>query len=220
MTNEKTIRVMGTGHISVQPDTTWLRFDVESLHEDYEKAYIAAAIGNADLRDALKGLSIDPDSLKTVDFKIRKKFESVHKENTWKEVFVGFELRQTLRIELPIDGKNTSLVLFALGKAWPDLEVDISYVRKDVEQAKLDMLESAVKDAKKKATVMASALGYCLGDVISIDYSRRSIDINYREDRIMCCGDAMMESGSAPSLDITPEDVEAMDTVETVWTLK
>lgn len=66
----KTICVMGTGHISVKPDTTWLRFDVESLHEDYEKAYTAAAVGNADLREALKGLSIDPDSLKTIDFKI------------------------------------------------------------------------------------------------------------------------------------------------------
>ncbi|MCQ2124169.1 MAG: hypothetical protein MJZ25_08305 [Fibrobacter sp.] len=46
------------------------------------------------------------------------------KKNTWKEVFKGFELRQTLRIEFPIDSKKTSLVLLALGKAWPDLEVD------------------------------------------------------------------------------------------------
>jgi len=210
---------MGTGHISIKPDTTWLRFDVESLHEDYEKAYTAAAIGNADLREALNTLSIDPDSLKTVDFKIHKKFESIREKDSWKEVFMGFELRQTLRIELPIDGKKTSQVLFALGKAWPDLEVDISYVRKDVEQAKLDMLENAVKDAKKKATVTASALGYTLGDIISIDYSKRSIDINYREDRIMCC-DAMQDVGSAPSIVLTPEDVESMDTVETVWTLK
>lgn len=217
MTNEKTIRVMGSGHISVKPDTTWLRFDVESLHEDYEKAYGAASVGNAGIRNALKELSIDPDSLKTVDFRIRKKFESVRIKDSWKDVFKGFELHQTLRIELPIDGKMTSQVLFALGKAWPDLGVDISYVRKDVEQVKLDMLENAVKDAKKKAQIMASALGYTLGDVVSIDYSRRSIDINYHEDRLMCC---KSELDSAPSVDISPEDVETMDTVETVWTLK
>lgn len=219
MTNEKTIRVMGSGHISVKPDTTWLRFDVESLHEDYEKAYGAASVGNAGIRNALKELSIDPDSLKTVDFRIRKKFESVRVKNSWEDVFKGFELHQTLRIELPIDGKMTSQVLFALGKAWPDLGVDISYVRKDVEQVKLDMLENAVKDAKKKAQIMASALGYTLGDVVSIDYSRRSIDINYHEDQLMCCN-AESALDSAPSVDISPEDVETMDTVETVWTLK
>lgn len=219
MINEKTIRVMGTGHISIRPDTTWLRFNVESLHEDYETAYSAAAVGNADLRDALKELSIDPDSLKTVDFGIRKKIESIRVKDTWKEIFKGFELRQTLRIELPIDSKKTSQVLFALGKAWPDLEVDISYVRRDVEQAKLDMLEDAVKDAKKKASVMASALGYTLGDVVSIDYSKRTIDIKYHEESIMCC-EEMSVPNDGPSLDITPEDVEAMDSVETVWILK
>lgn len=68
---------------------------------------------------------------------------------------------------------------------------------------------------------MASALSYRLGDVISVDYFKRPIDINYREDRIMCCADeAAPMIGSAPSLDITSEDVEAMDTVETVWNLK
>lgn len=218
MTNEKTIRVMGTGHISVKPDTTRLRFNVESLHEDYEKAYATAAIGNADLREALKGLSIDPDSLKTVDFKIHKKFESVREKNTWKEVFKGFELCQTLRIEFPIDSKKTSLVLLALGKVWPDLEVDIYYVRKDEEQAKLEILECAVKDAKKKALVMASALGYSLGDVISVDYSKRSIDIIYHEKKVLYS--ACDFRSEYPSLDITPENVEATDTVETVWTLK
>lgn len=217
MANEKTIRVMGTGHISIKPDTTWLRFSINSLHSDYETAYMAAANGNASLRDALEGIALDPDSLKTVDFKIYKEFDSERVKGKWEQVFKGFKLRQTLRIELPIDGRLTSQVLSALGKAWPDLEVDISYVRKDVEQAKLDMLENAVKDAKKKATVMSTALGYSLGDIVSIDYTKRSIDINYREERLMCYESSAPSSG--PSLDLTPEDIESMDTVETVWNL-
>ena len=215
MAQEKTIRVTGTGHVSVKPDTTCISFSVKSVYKDYEEAFAAAAVGNGAIRDALKGLSLDPDSLKTGDFSISKKYKN---EKSWHDVLAGFELSQRLRIELPIDGKLTSRVLAALGKAWPELEVDFSYVRKDVEQAKLDLLEDAVKDAKKKATVMASALGYSLGDVISIDYSKRSIDINYREERVLYC--AKRAACDDESLDISPEDVEAGDTVETVWSLK
>lgn len=217
MANEKIIRVMGTGNVSIKPDTTRLEFEVESLHADYAKAYETAAIGNGELRRALQSLSIAPDSLKTVNFGIKKYFESVREKGDWKQVFKGFKLQQMLRLELPIDGKLVSKALVALGKAWPDLEVDISYVRKDVKQAKLDMLEEAVKDAKQKATVMAAALGYSLGDLVSIDYSKREIDISYHEDR-MACRDYLAEPSS--SLDITPEDIESLDTVETVWTLK
>lgn len=214
MAQEKTIRVTGTGHVSVKPDTTCISFSVKTVYKDYEEAFAAAAVGNGALRDALKGISLDPDSLKTGDFSISKKYKN---EKSWHDVLAGFELSQRLRIELPIDGKLTSRVLAALGKAWPELEVDFSYVRKDVEQAKLDLLEDAVKDAKKKATVMASALGYSLGDVISIDYSKRSIDINYREERVLYC--AKRAACDDESLDISPEDVEAGDTVETVWSL-
>lgn len=65
---------------------------------------------------------------------------------------------------------------------------------------------------------MASALGYSLGDVISVDYSKRSIDINYHEKEVLYS--ACDFSSEYPSLDITPENVEATDTVETIWTLK
>ncbi len=218
MANEKIIRVMGTGDVSIKPDTTRLEFEVESLHPDYAKAYETAAVGNAGLRRALQSLSIDPDFLKTADFGIKKKMDSVREKGGWKEVFKGFELNQTLVLELPIDGKLVSRVLVALGKEWPDLEVKISYVKKDVKQVKLEMLENAVKDAKQKATVMATALGYTLGNLVSIDYSKHKIDISYHEN-CMWGGDCEMPEPTS-SLDLTPEDIKSSDTVETVWSLK
>jgi uncharacterized protein YggE len=50
---QKTIRVMGTGFVKTAPDTTKLTFEVDSLHDTYEKAYAEAAVGNKNLRETL-----------------------------------------------------------------------------------------------------------------------------------------------------------------------
>ena len=105
----------------------------------------------------------------------------------------------------------------ALGKAWPELDVDISFVKKDTHDIKLQILESAVKDAREKAEVIATTLGHKLGGIISADYSKRSIDINYHEERLALCDCEMPES---QSIDYTPDDIEAGDTIETVWYLE
>lgn len=213
--NQKTIRVMGIGNVKVAPDTTKLSFSVDSLHKDYETAYAEAAVGNKELRKALEKLQLPKDSLKTSDFSITKETEWNNK--TRKYEFVGFKLRQTLAIELPLDSVLTSKVMSALGAAWPELEVKISFVKKDSHDVKLQILESAVKDAREKAEVIARTLGHKLGGIVNVDYSKRRLEIDVRE-QVCNCIDAGMPEGT--SIDYTPEDIEAGDTVETVWYLE
>lgn len=213
---QKTIRVMGVGNVKVAPDTTRLSFAVDSLHKDYETAYAEAAVGNKELLKALEKLQLPKESLKTSDFSITKETEWKRKEDKW--VFVGFKLRQTLVIELPLDSVITSKVMSALGAAWPELEVKISFIKKDTHDVKLQILESAVKDAREKAEVIANTLGHKLGGIASVDYSKRRLDIRVREED--CCCYDLETPGSADSIDYTPEDIEAGDTVETAWYLE
>ena len=215
--NQKTIRVMGIGNVKVAPDTTKLSFSVDSLHKDYETAYAEAAVGNKELRKALENLQLPKDSLKTSDFSITKETEWKRKEEKW--VLVGFKLRQTLAIELPLDSVITSKVMSALGAAWPELEVKISFVKKDSHDVKLQILESAVRDAREKAEVIACTLGHKLGGIVSVDYSKCRLDIHVREEEYDCC-EIADAAGVPESIDYTPEDIEAGDTVETGWYLE
>ena len=210
--NQKTIRVMGTGFVKIAPDTTKLTFSIDSKHDSYEKAYNEASIGNKGLRDALEKLNIPKDSLKTSDFSIEKHREWISKEVRW---LTEYHLNQQLSIELPLDGILTSKVMSALGTAWPELEVNISFIRKDSHDAKLQILESAVKDAREKAEVIATTLGHKLGGIVSVDYSKRHIEIDVHDDGQLCDEHCI---GASP-IDYTPEDIEAGDTVETVWYL-
>ena len=214
--NQKTIRVMGVGNVKVAPDTTRLRFAVDSLHNDYETAYAEAAVGNGELQKALQKLGLPKESLKTSDFSITKETKWLQKSHDY--VFAGFKLRQSLAIELPLDSVLSSKVIATLGAAWSELEVKISFIKKDTHDVKLQIIESAVKDAREKAEVIACTLGHKLGGIASVDYSKRRLDIHVREEKYDCC--ALELPQSVDSIDYTPEDIEADDTVETVWYLE
>ena len=214
--DQKTIRVMGVGNVKVAPDTTRLRFSVESTYEEYGEAYADAASGNGELQKALKKLNLPKESLKTSDFSITRNREWNRDKGCY--IYDGFKLEQSLALDLPIDSVLTSKVIAALGTAWPELEVKISFIRKDVHDVKLQILESAVKDAREKAEVIASTLGHKLGGIVDVDYSKHRLDIHVHEEEYCCC--KMEEPQDDASIDYTPEDIEAGDTVETVWYLE
>ena len=214
--DQKTIRVMGVGNIKVAPDTTRLRFSVESTYEEYEEAYADAAVGNGELQKALQKLKLPKESLRTSDFSITRNREWNRDKGCY--IYDCFKLEQNLALELPLDSVLTSKVIAALGAAWPELEVKISFIRKDVHDVKLQILESAVKDAREKAEVIASTLGHKLGGIVNVDYSKHRLDIHVHEEDLCCC--AMEAPQSDGSIDYTPEDIEAGDTVETVWYLE
>ncbi|WP_173384510.1 SIMPL domain-containing protein [Fibrobacter succinogenes] len=214
--DQKTIRVMGVGNIKVAPDTTRLRFSVESTYEEYEEAYADAAVGNGELQKALQKLKLPKESLRTSDFSITRNREWNRDKGCY--IYDGFKLEQNLALELPLDSVLTSKVIAALGVAWPELEVKISFIRKDVHDVKLQILESAVKDAREKAEVIASTLGHKLGGIVNVDYSKHRLDIHVHEEDLCCC--AMEAPQSDGSIDYTPEDIEAGDTVETMWYLE
>lgn len=213
---QKIIRVMGARNVKVAPDTTRLTFEVDSLHDTYESAYNEASMGNEEMKSFLESLEIGKDSLKTTNFSITKETEWNRKED--KRVFVGFKLSQSLYLDLPIDSVLISRVIATLGDAWPELEVNILFIKKNAHDAKLQILESAVKDAREKAEVIAATLGHKLGGFVSADYSKRSVDINFRteENLRLRCEDCTEEKG----IDFTPDDIEAGDTIETVWYLE
>lgn len=214
--DQKTIRVMGVGNVKVAPDTTRLRFSVESTYEEYEEAYADAAVGNGELQKALQKLKLPKESLRTSDFSITRNREWNRDKGCY--IYDGFKLEQSLALDLPIDSVLTSKVIAALGAAWPELEVKIAFIRKDVHDVKLQILESAVKDAREKAEVIASTLGHKLGGIVDVDYSRRHLDISVHEQDYVCCIEDSCAEKNA--IDYTPEDIEAGDTVETVWYLE
>ena len=80
-------------------------------------------------------------------------------------------------------------------------------------------MELAVKAAVKKAEILAKAAGETLGEILNIDYSYGRVEFEYDRGMVYECSKPMIV-GSAPEIDIDPEELEIKDTVNIIWALK
>ncbi len=214
------IRVTGCGALHVVPDVTRIELSLVSLHDTYTDAYKQAKENTDKLGKIMEELGLATTLPKTKKLDIEKKTESDYDEDNHYigKIFLGFELKHLVKIDLGIDNALLNNLVRQVGKKLKQAEICIGYTVKDPRPTQLKMLERAVKDAKEKATIMAKASGCKLGAVNHIDYSVHELhiysqarDIHDAEEAICCTGD---------SLDITPDDFSVSDTVTVVWHLE
>lgn len=216
---ENLIRVTGSGTIHVVPDVTRVELSLVSLHDSYEEAYKQAKSDTDKLREMMEELKLDTTLPKTKSLDINKKSNSNYDRNNHYvgETFLGFELRHYVKIDLGMDNVLLNSLVRLIGCKLKQAEINIGYTVKDPRPAQLKMLERAVKDAKEKATIMATASGCKLGAVNHIDYSVNELHVYSQARNIHDCDEAMCCEES--SLDITPDNLAASDSVTVVWYL-
>lgn len=217
---EKTIKVTGTGSLSVKPDTTVLHIQLQGSEKQYAKACSKAAEAAEELRGVFASLGFAPEELKTVSFSVNAKQEGyTDKNGNYRTRQTGYEYYQGLKISFASSNERLSLCLTALAKAACDPLFSIEYTVKNPESAKNKLLRLAVKDSEKKAKVLAAAAGKSLGEVLFMDYSWGQMNLSVRpaafaaEKRLAACEDAI-------AVDINPEDIRIEDTVTVLWALQ
>lgn len=219
METEKTITVSGRGNIHIVPDVTRVEIKIISLFDTYEIAYQMAEDNLRDIKKIMVNNKLDTKLPKTIHFNIckqtRSKYDKYH--NYEGEEFIGYELSQTIKIDLGMDNKLLTKVVREIGGNLTDVELNIGYTVRDPRPHQLKMLERAVKDATEKARIMAQAAGCSLGLVKTIDYSEKEIHIYSQARNIAEPCDAAKCTES--SLDITPEDLCAGEDVVVTWYL-
>ncbi len=77
----RTIRVTGSGSVSVKPDTTSLRISFEGTYIDYEETVKQSAEKTKILREAIEKSGLHGEALKTKDFSIESEYESYRDYN-------------------------------------------------------------------------------------------------------------------------------------------
>ena len=169
---ERTIRVTGTGRISVKPNTTIINLNFDNVQPTYDAALRSSAEDVAIVKDALVRAGLSRDSLKTINFDINTHYESYRDEKgNYKSRFDGYQYRQSLRFKFPIDNKTLGKVLYQLGQLDVNPEFSIYYSIEDTESIKNELLGNAIADAKKKAEVIANASGVVLEEILEINYN-------------------------------------------------
>ena len=219
METEKLITVTGRGNIHVVPDVTRVKIEIASLFDSYQTAYKMASANLKDVGEVLTNCKLEKSMAKTISFDIEKRFRDVYKSGhyTGEQEFIGYCLHQTIKIDLGMDNVLLAKVIKGLGERMTDMEIRIEYTVKDPRPHQLKMLERAVKDAREKANIMATALGCMLAEVSKINYSHEDVHIYSQARNIHSAAEA--KASTAESLDITPEDLAISDDVTVEWVL-
>ncbi|MCL2878529.1 MAG: SIMPL domain-containing protein, partial [Acidobacteria bacterium] len=81
------------------------------------------------------------------------------------------------------------------------------------------LLESAIENAKWKATVLAKSAGVKLGEIQRIDYNWSELHLYSQTDYQF--NDMMLCEAAAPlAMDIEPEEIKVNDTATIVWAIE
>lgn len=221
MESRRTVTVRGKGGVSVTPDIIRLTVVNRSISPSYEAAYTLAALINTDLSGTLQQIGIEPQEMRTSHFDISKHYKRVrNSDGDWEQRFAGYEFKQQWRIDIDLDKELLGKLISAVGRQLPDCNIEIGYAVRDPHRAELQMLEQAIRDATRKAEVMAAAAGAELGELLSIDYSWHEMRFYSSVQQLDDVDMMVCDSAASMGIDLHPEDIENTDTVTVVWALK
>lgn len=219
MSDMRTIKVTGKGQIKVHPDMTRITMSLEGMYPEYSETLRHSSEDTERLKDLLGAFGFERSDLKTLNFNVETEYESYMDKGAYKQRFIGYRFRHTMKVEFLSDNDRLGKVMYALANCDIQPEFRLSYTVSNPEAAKNELLGKAVTDAKEKASVLTNAAGVALKEIQSIDYSWGEIDFEYRPMNrglmLKACASAC-ESSNSYDMDIEPDDIDVSDTVTVV----
>lgn len=211
----RTITVTGIGRATSRPDQITIPITLEARDFDYQKTMQLGAQQHEALKASLGKCEIEPEDIKTTDFRVDASYETERDKNgNYKRVFNGYTCAHQLQVQFDIDMKRLGRVLDAIAKCAAQPRCSIQFGIKDPESMMHQVLENAASNARQKAEILAAASGVKLGELITITYSWT--DVTFRSETDMLCETAACACDSM-NIEIEPEDIKASENVTFVW---
>ncbi len=216
----RTISIKGLGKIFIKPDQTEVSLFLESVDENYEKAMVKAEKGTSEIIEAITEVGFNKEDIKTTNFSVRVKYESIYVDNIYKEKFVGYQCDQGMVLSFDLDMDKLTALLGKISTLEAKPRIDVRFTVKDKDKYIKEVLIKAVEDSKAKADVLAQASGVSLDNLISIDYGKKEFDLYsptvYARDNFAI--ETSMKMAGAP--DMSPQDITLEENILMVWEIK
>ncbi len=201
--NENTITILGEGEVYAKPDLAIADFSVVNEALTVEKAVSDNAEKMNSVIKALKEKGIDDKDVKTTTFYLSPRYEYKQTETeimsypSSKRVLVGYELTQGIEVKIRDLSKIGAIIESATNSGANevgDLQLKID---KD-DDFKKQARESAIKDAKEKASELAKQVGIKLGKIVN--FSESNAMPVYYDSQVYGKGGGEATSSIAPSI--------------------
>ena len=218
----RTIKVTGKSNVKSSPDYTRISLTLSDTLKEYDECLAKSTEDMNIIVECIKHLGFERNELKTSSFEIERKMQSYRDKNdNWKERFRGYEYTENLNFTFRNDNERLGKILYALAHLSIIPEIRNSYICSDVEGIKNQLLELAIKDAKKKAELLTSASGVKLCEILDIDYSW--INVTLESDDMKLCPTGTLKEycmEDAYDVDIEPDEIFTSDSVRITFRIE
>lgn len=219
--SNKTIAVEGNGKISLTPSIVNFRINLVVEDTVYAKCVEKSLDKIEKIKTLFKQYDIDSTLIKTTSFNIRENNRYDNRLN--KEIFLGYSAQIPITIKIDIDNPKTSQI-FEIVKnnieSRLDIEFELSKVQ--MENARNELIEYAIKDAREKAQNIVEDLNLDLGKIIKIQYGEPEKIRNFTHSNYNLYTSERMVAVSAkqPLKTLTPTEIEMTTFVMIAWKIK
>ena len=218
---QKTLRVTGKGTISVAPDTTVLRIELNGREREYDKIVKRSSLDLKMLKKAIFDLGFEQSALKNIDYDIRPEYEGkTDKKGNYKREFVGYKYSREMKLTFPKSASRLGEVMEAIMGCGVDPELSLYYTILDTESAKNLLLERAVADCRAKAGALARGAGIEIGEILNVDYSFVKISFDTEPQGLERVSMCMCAEKDDLDFDLDPEDIDISDNVTVIYEIK
>jgi len=189
---KNTITVQGTASITCEPTIAYVNIGVATFDKEASKAQDDNAEKMNRVYDALDGLGIAKEKIKTVSYYIYPRYDYDYDDNT--SDLIGYDVTNSIQVTVE-DLDLVSKVLDMTVEEGVNQASSISFAITDQENEDkyLEALAIAVKNAEAKATALAAASGVTVDKPLQIIEGSETHAIPLYS----YAADAMMESAGA-----------------------
>ena len=217
-TMPRTISVQGYGEVSVKPDVANINFNLSETNLDFKIAVDELNTKVNSLSKALRKVGVSKSDIHSSNYNVTKEYQRNYK--TGEKTFLGFKVSHSITIQIDSKTNYVNKVFGAIINSLSDVELNLSFGIKNPEQSKDLMITNAIKDAKKKAEVMAEASELELGEILSINYNTAPVHYGGGNNRIMLSKRMSMDATPVMVEDFNPANIKQSTTVNIVWKIK
>jgi len=214
----RTISVQGYGQVSIKPDVANISFNLSSTNLDFKVAIDELNTKVNSLSKALRKAGVSKEDIHSSNYNVIKEYR--HNYKTGEKTFLGFKVSHSITLQIDSKTKYVNKVFGAIIKSLKDVELNLSFGIKNLEQSKDLMIINAIKDANNKAEIMAKASNLELGEIISINYNTAPVHYGGGNNRIMLSKRMSMDATPVMVEDFNPANIKQSTTVDIVWSIK
>ena len=163
--DKRTITVTGTATVTVDADRASLNLGVRTTADEASEASRSNAEKVQAVKDALKEAGIPEENITTAYFYVNAMYD--YSSFGGDSVVKGYQVSNSLQVVVTDIDRAGEIIDIALGAGANSCD-GITFQSSSGGKAYDDALSAALKEGSRKARLAAAAMGYELGDVLSV----------------------------------------------------